>query len=229
MSYFLMSCFKRRLNVRVLAMEYPGYGLFGYEDKDSDKLLQDALTVFDFAVNVLKVREQDIFVFGRSIGCSVATYLAKNRDPSFCILMSPFKSLKEAAIAVVGALLASVVAERLDNGEALKDVTAPVFIVHGMKDDFIPYTQAQALLECCTRSRFSYLLLPPEMTHNRFNVEDDLVKPLLKFLHKARLDLACRPNNRRSSSESTAVNMLGRGRRRGSEHHPGFMRVSRLH
>ena len=160
----------------------------------------------------------------------MATYLAKNRDPSFCILMSPFKSLKQAAVAVVGSLLASIVAERLDNGEALKDVTAPVFIIHGMKDDFIPYTQAQALLECCTRSRFSYLLLPPEMTHNRFNVEEDLVKPLLKFLHKARLDLACRPsNNRRSTnnSESRAV-LCGRGRR-GSEHHPGFMRVSRLH
>lgn len=52
-----MSCFKRRLNVRVLAVEYPGYGLFGYEQSDSDKMLQNALIVFDFAVSVLKVRE----------------------------------------------------------------------------------------------------------------------------------------------------------------------------
>ena len=43
--------------MHVIAVEYPGYGLFGYEEKDSDKLLQDAITVFDFAVNVLKVRE----------------------------------------------------------------------------------------------------------------------------------------------------------------------------
>ena len=54
---FLMSLFKRRLNVRVLAVEYPGYGLFGYEQSDSDKMLQNALIVFDFAVTVLKVRE----------------------------------------------------------------------------------------------------------------------------------------------------------------------------
>ena len=51
--YYLMNCYRRRLNVRVLAMEYPGYGLFGYEEKDSNKLLQDATTVFDFAVKVL--------------------------------------------------------------------------------------------------------------------------------------------------------------------------------
>ena len=70
----------------------------------------------------------------------MATYLAKQRDPSFCILMSPFKSLKQAAIAVVGSFLASLLAERLNNAEMLKDVTAPVFIVHGMKDDLIPYS-----------------------------------------------------------------------------------------
>ena len=55
--YFLMSCFKRRLGCRILAMEYPGYGLYGYASKDSNQLLQDALTVFDYSVNVLKVRE----------------------------------------------------------------------------------------------------------------------------------------------------------------------------
>ena len=177
-----MSCFKRRLNVRVLAMEYPGYGLYGFENKDSDQMLQDALTVFDFAVNVLNVAEEDIFVFGRSIGCSVATFLSKHRNPALCVLMSPFQSLKEAAVSVVGNFLASFVAERLNNAETLKEVTAPVFIVHGMKDDLIPYTHAEVLLQSCIKSRLTYLLLPPRMTHNRFNIEQDLVIPLNKFL-----------------------------------------------
>lgn len=106
--------------------------------------------------------------------------------------MSPFKSLKQAAIAVVGNFLASLVAERLNNAEMLAEVTAPVFIVHGKKDELIPYSQAEELLQCCIKSRYTQLLLPPEMTHNRFNVEEDLVKPLLKFLHQARLDLASR-------------------------------------
>ena len=178
-----MSCFRRRLNVRVLAVEYPGYGLFGYESSDSETMLKDALTVYDFAVSVLKVREQDIFCFGRSIGCSVATYLAKHRDPSFLILMSPFKSLKQAAAAVVGTFLANFVAERLDNAEMIKDVTAPILIVHGLLDELIPSWHAETLLKNCHRSRFTSLLMPPDMTHNRFNMEDDLVKPLIKFLH----------------------------------------------
>ena len=139
MCYTLLTAFRRRLNVRVLAVEYPGYGLFGYEESDAERMLRDALTVFDFAVSVLKVREKDIFVFGRSIGCSVATYLAKHRDPSFAILMSPFKSLKDAAVAVVGSLLARMVAERLDNADMIQDVTAPILIIHGKRDELIPY------------------------------------------------------------------------------------------
>ena len=126
------------------------------------------------------------------------------RDPSFCILMSPFKSLKLAATAVVGSFLASFVAERLNNAEMIKDVTAPVFIVHGMKDDLIPHQQAQSLIECCRMSQFTYLLLPPEMTHNRFHVEEDLVRPLLKFLHQARLNLGCPQLNTSGSPEMTA-------------------------
>ena len=40
----------------------------------------------------------------------------------------------------MGSFLASFLAERLDNGEMLKEVTAPVFIVHGKKDDLIPFS-----------------------------------------------------------------------------------------
>ena len=50
-TYYNLGCLREVLGVRVLAMEYRGYGLFGAEDKDSDKLLEDALSVYDFAVN----------------------------------------------------------------------------------------------------------------------------------------------------------------------------------
>ena len=43
---------------------------------------------------------------------------------------------------MVGSFLATLLAERLDNAEMLKDVVVPVFIVHGMKDELIPYAQA---------------------------------------------------------------------------------------
>ena len=100
-------------------MDFPGYGLYGYAERDSDLLLKSALLVYDFANQILKVQEKDIFVFGRSIGCSVAAYVAQHRKPGFCIMMSPFKSLRQAAEGLVGKFFAGFVADRLDNAEML--------------------------------------------------------------------------------------------------------------
>ena len=79
----------------------------------------------------MKVNEKDIFLVGRSVGCSVATYIAKHRQPGFTVLMSPFKSLKQAAVAIVGNFLSNFIADRMDNAEMLQDVESPVMIVHG--------------------------------------------------------------------------------------------------
>jgi len=45
--------------------------------------------------------------------------------------MSPFKTLTDAAIAVAGSFLGSLVQNRFDNTQTLKKATSPVFIVHG--------------------------------------------------------------------------------------------------
>ena len=127
----LLTRLREMLGARIIAMEYPGYGLHGYEGKSSQQLQKDALTVYDFVNQVMKVKEQDIFLLGRSIGSSVATYVAQHRDPGMVILMSPFKSIKTAAAAVFGDFMSNFVADQMNNAEMLEKVKSPVFIVHG--------------------------------------------------------------------------------------------------
>lgn len=56
-------------------MEYPGYGLYK-GSPNSDRVLRDAVTVYDHLNLSLGVAESDIIVFGRSIGSSPACYLS---------------------------------------------------------------------------------------------------------------------------------------------------------
>jgi esterase/lipase len=86
------------------------------------------------------IAEQDIILFGRSIGSSPACYVASKRNPAALLLMSPFKSIKEVAKDLVGWLLAMAIAERFRNIDLIKEIKAPVFIVHGQKDKLIPYS-----------------------------------------------------------------------------------------
>lgn len=46
----LMRVFRESLGVRVLVMEYRGYGLYGGAAKSAEGVLADALAVFDFCV-----------------------------------------------------------------------------------------------------------------------------------------------------------------------------------
>lgn len=85
-------------------MEYPGYGLY-VGTPGSEKVLEDALYVYDHLTNKFGISEQDIILFGRSIGCSPASYVAKFRNPASLILMSPFKSIREVARDLVGRVL----------------------------------------------------------------------------------------------------------------------------
>ena len=51
------------LNISILAVEYPGYGLYPGE-KSPDKLLEDSLCVYDFINRQVGVAEQDIILYG---------------------------------------------------------------------------------------------------------------------------------------------------------------------
>lgn len=90
----LLNFVREMLKVNVLAMEYPGYGIYRGEP-DADQIAQDALNIYDYLTIVLGVKEENIILFGRSIGSGAASFLAGRRKPCALLLMSPFKCIRE--------------------------------------------------------------------------------------------------------------------------------------
>ena len=85
-------------------------------EKSADKVLTDCLSIYDYVNVELSVAEEDIILFGRSLGSSPSCYIAKERpNVGSIILMSPFKSLREVAKDRVGKLLSYLLAERYRN------------------------------------------------------------------------------------------------------------------
>jgi len=90
----LLDYIRTLLRVHVLAMEYPGYGI--YNGKPSaNKILRDANKVYKYLTKVQKIPESSIILFGRSIGSGPAAYLAAKFNPCALLLMSSFKSIKD--------------------------------------------------------------------------------------------------------------------------------------
>jgi hypothetical protein len=72
---------KNELKVNILAVEYPGYGLYNQFETSADKILEDSEIVFDYLTKTLGIKSENIFVFGRSIGSGPATHLCAKKNP----------------------------------------------------------------------------------------------------------------------------------------------------
>ena len=79
--------------MHVLAVEYPGYGLYKNADADEGMIKEDALIIYDYLTQCVGIKESDIILFGRSMGSGPSTYVSSVRNPYALILMSPYTSI----------------------------------------------------------------------------------------------------------------------------------------
>ena len=170
----------QKLNMNIIIVEYPGYSIYNNEP-NTDELLSNTTIIYDFIKEKFKIKDKNIFVFGRSIGTSPAIYLASKRKPNALITISAFTSIKAVADNLVG-FLKIFVKERLISIDYIKNVTCPILFIHGQKDPLIPFKETIILKDNCD-CPFE-VVLPIEMTHNDFDLDSDIMEPINKFISK---------------------------------------------
>lgn len=78
-------------------VEYPGYGIYKEKKTTENGLYSDAIKVYQFLINTLDFKPDQIIVLGRSLGSGPAIFLASRRHIGALILISPFYSLQAVA------------------------------------------------------------------------------------------------------------------------------------
>ena len=90
----LMDKLSTGLKCHVIGVEYPGYGICFRETKDAQTIKIRAKRTYDFLTQEFGFDEEDIIVFGRSIGSGPVVDLAAQTHPCALVLMSAYTSLK---------------------------------------------------------------------------------------------------------------------------------------
>ena len=138
----------------VLLLEYRGYGGSGGSPSE-DGLHLDALAGYEFLSDRLG-ESKSIVVLGRSMGGAVAARLAATRPTGGLVLESAFTSL-EAMARTLYPLLPGILFRRLrgrfDTLASLREVKAPVLVVHGSQDEIVPIRMGRALYEAAGAGR----------------------------------------------------------------------------
>jgi len=138
LSYRALKKLSDKVGVNLLAYDYSGYGLSG--GKHSEKAAYaDIRAAYEFLTEEEGVPADTIIFFGRSLGSGPTTDLASNtKVGAGLVLQSPLAS---AIRCVMGASAAvfdfmDIFKNRIKIG---KVVDYPVLIIHGKKDQVVPF------------------------------------------------------------------------------------------
>jgi len=199
LAYDLLSNLRNNLQINVMAVEYPGYGIYK-GSPSAERIIQDSIHVYDYIVD-LGFKKQNILVLGRSIGSGAATELAVKKEIGILALISPFTSLKDVVKEMVGSMFKFLLKERFNNMENIAKINCPTLLVHGSLDTMIPVDHSFLLhgilifnicyYKCC----YWFLLIaacrgpcelvtPKNMNHFQFDFYDDFTQPFKNFLER---------------------------------------------
>lgn len=179
--------FRSFLEMNVIMVEYPGYSLYMDNNPGPNTFLSDSLIVYDWIKKTFMVSDTQIFVCGRSLGTSPAIYLSSQRNPKALFLISAFTSIKE-----VGAdKNLSIFFEKIFNSiNYIKDVKCPILFIHGKQDNTISYKHTMKLKDEVLKQNTETIVdsvIIDNMTHNEFNLKQDIIIPINNFLKQYNL------------------------------------------
>ena len=149
----------RRLGVSVLLAEYRGYGRSAGAPSQ-DAITADFTAFHDWLLERPEVDSKRLILHGRSLGGGAVCALAALRKPAAMVLQSTFISVP--AVARRFLIPGFLILDSFDNQAVVSTLEAPILLVHGQRDELIPYGHAVSLHEAAQDSQ----LVTYEAGHN---------------------------------------------------------------
>ncbi len=144
----------RKLGANVLIPEYPGYGMSEGQPSEA-RIYELAEAAYVYVCQRTDVDARRVVACGWSLGAASAVHLASRHDMRGLITISGFTTMREVGRRMVPWLpLSWFLRPQFDNLARMPNVSCPVLIVHGERDDLVPPDMAQRLAEAArTRAR----------------------------------------------------------------------------
>ena len=133
----------------LLMPSFRGYGVSSGRPSEINNV-NDALLAYDH-LRKSGVQSADIIVYGESLGTGVAVQIAARRPIGSLILEAPYTSLRDLVRYRFRAIPAYLfLKDKFYSIKHIKNVTAPLLIVHSLGDDVIPIAFGRWLYEAAT-------------------------------------------------------------------------------
>lgn len=145
----------------VLILDYRGYGKS--EGRPTEKgLYSDAEAAYQHLLEAGYPAGR-IVLHGESLGCAVAVELASRHPCGGMVLEAPFSSARDVAARVLP-VLGPLVIWSYNSKQRIARVRAPLLIMHGDRDEVIPFDLGRALFDAAPEPKSFWAI--PGAGHN---------------------------------------------------------------
>ena len=167
-----------KMEVNFLLIAWRGFS--GNRGKPTEQgLYEDARS----AVRWLKlngVSENDIIIYGESLGTGVATEIAQNKNFAGMILESPFTSMIEAGKDKYPYLpVRLLLKDKYESDRKIKNVNIPILIMHGEVDNIVPFHMGEKMYKLANEPKYSYF---SKYDDHMMEYNEKLLKELNDFI-----------------------------------------------
>ena len=166
------------MNVNFLLISWRGFS--GNKGKPTEEgLYQDARS----AVAWLKskdISENNIIIYGESLGTGVATEIAQNKNFGGIILESPFTSMIDAGKDKYPYLpVRLLLKDKYESDKKIKNIKSPILIMHGKVDNIVPFHMGKRMYELANQPKYFYF---SEYDDHMMEYNEKLLKALKDFV-----------------------------------------------
>ena len=156
-------------------------GFSGNKGKPTEEgLYEDARS----AIRWLKskgVKENNIIIYGESLGTGVATEIAQNKNFAGIILESPFTSMVDAGKNKYPYLpVRLLLKDKYESNKKLKNINIPILIMHGKVDNIVPFNMGKKMYELANNPKYYYF---SEYDDHMMEYNEKLLNTLKKFIY----------------------------------------------
>lgn len=171
------------MGLSLFIFDYRGYGISDGSPSEKGFYI-DVETALAYMKDELLISQDDIIIWGRSLGGPVAAYIASRGDFYATVLESTFTSIRDMAVHKFKILPTFIMTRfKFPTVDYVKQVTSPILIVHSPDDEIIPYYMGERLFEAASSPK-KFLVLKGSHNCCYFDSIDVYKKSVLDFLHR---------------------------------------------
>ena len=143
------------MNVNFLIISWRGFS--GNKGNPNESgLYEDARSAIRW-LNSKGIKENNIIIYGESLGTGIAVEIAQNKSFAGIILESPFTSMIDAGKDKYPFLpVKLMLKDKYESDKKIMNIKIPIMIMHGKLDNIVPFSMGKKIYQLAREPKYSH-------------------------------------------------------------------------